>query len=61
MSDVESKKSLVLCNVVPDANAIMGVKAVFGAISSHVLCFGARGNINGRSFFPWLRARRGAL
>lgn len=32
-----------LRDVVPDAYQFMGVKAVFGALSSHALCFGPRG------------------
>lgn len=30
---------------------LMGVKAVFGQLSSHVLCFGGRGTVNDRSYF----------
>lgn len=32
-------------------DSLMGVKAVFGELSSHVLCFGGRGTINDRSYF----------
>ncbi|TYC78783.1 hypothetical protein [Novosphingobium sp. BW1] len=31
-------------DIVPDAEQIMGCKAVFGAISSHILCFAKRGD-----------------
>lgn len=33
-----------LSDVVQSTDRLMGVKAVFGPISSHVLCFGGRGN-----------------
>jgi len=34
-----------LREVVPNIDLLMGVKAVFGPISSHVLCFGGRGEV----------------
>lgn len=40
-----------LQDVVDRQEALMGVKAVFGPLRSHVLCFGARGNINDKSYF----------
>ncbi|WP_438749163.1 HNH endonuclease [Pararhizobium sp. O133] len=41
----------LLKSVVGDQDALMGVKAVFGPLGSHVLCFGARGTINDKSYF----------
>lgn len=39
-------------DIVPDADRIMGCKAVFGAISSHVLCFAKRGDqANPKQFY----------
>ncbi|GBD47035.1 HNH endonuclease [Methylopila sp. Yamaguchi] len=40
-----------LADVVSGSDEIIGVKAVFGPLSSHVLCFGARGTINDKSYF----------
>lgn len=40
-----------LSDVVTGADALMGVKAVFGMLSSHVLCFGARGSLNDKSSY----------
>ncbi|AWN52186.1 HNH endonuclease [Methylobacterium sp. 17Sr1-1] len=49
---LESSRSRTqLSDVALSADAIMGVKAVFGPLGSHVLCFGARGSINERSYF----------
>lgn len=42
---------LLLQDVVPDRADLMGVKAVFGPLTSHVLCFGARGSVNDKSYF----------
>jgi hypothetical protein len=40
-----------LGDVVSGSSLLMGVKAVWGPLSSHVLCFGARGAINSKSYF----------
>jgi 5-methylcytosine-specific restriction protein A len=43
--------STSLKDVVSDSSQLMGVKAVFGALSSHVLCFGGRGEPNDKAYF----------
>lgn len=45
------KVTLQVRDIVATPDLIMGVKAVFGRVSSHVLCFGSRGNINDKSYF----------
>jgi hypothetical protein len=40
-----------LDSVLKSPEELMGVKAVFGLLSSHVLCFGGRGSISDRSYF----------
>ncbi|MBS0240147.1 MAG: HNH endonuclease [Proteobacteria bacterium] len=45
------KQDSILAEVIPGPHSIMGVKAVFGPISSHVLCFGGHGSINDKSYF----------
>jgi 5-methylcytosine-specific restriction protein A len=42
--------------LVPNPASIMGAKAVFGPISSHVLCFGSRGEPGSRAFYSKSRA-----
>ncbi len=49
-----------LQDIVSDANLLMGVKAVFGPMTSHVLCFGGRGDPSTKSYYsvPAGAARR---
>jgi hypothetical protein len=53
----------VLRDVVPDPALIMGAKAVFGVVSSHILCFAGRGDPAGERLYysrPGAAARRAA-
>jgi 5-methylcytosine-specific restriction enzyme A len=45
------KPRLRFNDVIATPSSLMGVKAVFGIISSHVLCFGGRGDRNNKSYF----------
>jgi hypothetical protein len=48
---LKRKPTLVLEDVCPSLDAVQGVKAVFGSISSYVLCFAGRGDSNSTSFY----------
>ncbi|MBY5484667.1 hypothetical protein HFO87_09300 [Rhizobium leguminosarum] len=43
-------QKLLLKDICPDLETVQGVKAVFGPISSYVLCFAGRGEPNSSSF-----------
>lgn len=42
---------MIFRDVVPDPSLVMGVKAVFGPMRSHILCFGARGEPAEQRYF----------
>ena len=47
----EQLQTLLFQDVCPTLQSIQGVKAVFGPISSYVLCFAGRGDPNSTSFY----------
>ncbi|MBB3408526.1 hypothetical protein FHT87_002429 [Rhizobium sp. BK316] len=54
IQDERSRKQpqqLLLQDVCPSLDMVQGVKAVFGPISSYVLCFAGRGDANSTSFY----------
>lgn len=46
----DQPQKLLLQDICPSLERVQGVKAVFGSLSSHVLCFAGRGEPNSSSF-----------
>lgn len=51
IADLASSSTVTLMDIVSESSQLVGVKAVFGALSSHVLCFGGRGEPNDKAYF----------
>ncbi|MFC3714356.1 hypothetical protein ACFOMD_17440 [Sphingoaurantiacus capsulatus] len=51
MDDVLPALSARFCDVVSTPASVMGVKAVFGPLSSHMICFGGRGERGSSAYY----------